>query len=390
MSRKYINIAGNDHIKTVSRNNPETDKADNKASSKSGLIENAFGVGKVKKSRFPLSMFWIILGSLLVLAGVHIGIILLMQKLKWLAIIQAHVMVFYWVMVACVLTLYVRNTIKMTYDVPLQELSEVTKEVARGNFDINIEPIHNENDEIDYLDVMINDLNTMIGELGSIETLRQDFISNVSHELKTPMAVIKNYAELMQTPGCTPERMKEYAGVIEEASGKMTELISNILRLNRFEHQRIAPELSEVDVSRNLCDSILQFEERWGKKNIEVEVDVEDKAIVRSDAAMLELVWNNLLSNAIKFTPENGNISVKQYSTKDKVIVSVTDTGCGMSEETRKHIFDKFYQGDTSHATEGNGLGLALVQRIIKLLDGEISVDSTEETGSCFTVELKK
>ena len=389
VKRKYISLSGDEHI-VISRNKASGDEKREDEKKSGGAIENAFGVGKVRESRFPLSLFWIILGSLLVLAGVHIGIILLMQKFEWPAIIQAHVMVFYWLFVAGMLALYVRNTIRKVYDVPLQELSDVTKEVAKGNFDISIEPIHTAEDKIDYLDVMINDLNTMIEELGSIETLKQDFISNVSHELKTPMAVIKNHAELMQTPGCTPERMKEYAGIIEEASVKMTELVSNILRLNRLEHQRIAPELSEVDISRNLCDSIIQFEDRWEKKNIEVDVDVEDRAVSRSDPDMLELVWNNLLSNAIKFTPEGGHIGIRQYSTDNSITVTFTDDGCGMTEETRKHIFDKFYQGDTSHATEGNGLGLALTLRIIRLLDGEISVESEPGKGSCFTVRLKK
>ncbi len=379
MAKNYILIDRDEKVSAVS------DK-----SLQSGKIEKAFGAGRVKESRFPLSLFWVILVSFLVVAGVHTGIILLMNKLKSPSIIQAHVMVLYWLIVAGLLTLYVRSTIRRVYDRPLQELSHATKEVARGNFAIRIQPVHSEEKDIDYLDVMISDLNTMIGELGSIETLKQDFISNVSHELKTPMAVIKNYSELMQTPGCTPERMKEYAGVVEEAAGRMSLLIANILKLNRLEHQRIAPELTEMDVSGNLCDAILQFEDRWEKKRIEMDVDVEDRMMIRSDPAMLELVWNNLISNAIKFTPDGGRIGIRQTSSENQVTVTVTDSGCGMTRETQKHIFDKFYQGDTSHATEGNGLGLALVQRILRLLDGEILVDSKPGKGSRFTVKLKK
>ncbi|SEF87642.1 Signal transduction histidine kinase [Eubacterium ruminantium] len=348
------------------------------------------GVGRVKESRFPFYLFWIILVTLLVTAGVNVAIILLMQNTKVPAIIQTHLLVFYWLFVAIALTVYVRYAIKKNYDEPLQEISDVTKEVAKGNFDIRIEPIHTEEKNIDYLDVMISDLNKMIEELGSIETLKQDFISNISHELKTPMAVIKNYAEMMQSPGADDEQLREYAGVIKEAAVRMTELISNILRLNRFEHQKIVPNFTEVDISRNLCDSILQFESSWDRKNIDLDVDVEDKAIIRSDGASLTLVWNNLISNAIKFSPEGGRITISQSSDKNSVTVSVRDNGCGMSEETVRHIFDKFYQGDTSHATEGNGLGLALVKRILVLVGGTIEVKSKEYSGSEFIVTLPK
>ena len=182
----------------------------------------------------------------------------------------------------------------------------------------------------------------------------------------------------------------EYAQSIEEAAGKMTELITNILRLNRIENQKIVPEVKRYDVCRQLADCLLQFESRWEEKQIEPDFDLEDSAYINADESLLELAWNNLMSNAIKFTEPGGSITVRERTEGSKVVVSFTDTGCGMSEEAQKRIFDKFYQGDTSHATEGNGLGLALVQRVMSLLGGEIAVESELGKGSTITVTLPK
>ena len=138
------------------------------------------------------------------------------------------------------------------------------------------------------------------------------------------------------------------------------------------------------DVCRQLCDCILQYESAWEKKEIEMEVEMEDRAEIYADQDLMELVWNNLLSNAVKFTELGGVITVRQLSDEQGVTISVSDTGCGMSKNTMKHIFDKFYQGDTSHSKEGNGLGMAMVKRVLELMDGEIQVLSEEKQGSTF------
>ena len=340
-----------------------------------------------KTSRFPLSTFWIVLAVLLITAGIGEGVQVGMAAAQWQAIIQVHIMVVYWLSSAALLTFLIRERMKKVYDTPLQEISAATKQVAKGDFSVRIQPLNKGKNE-DYLDVMIADLNTMVDELGSIETLKTDFISNVSHEMKTPLAVIKNYAELLQAPGLPEDERAEYAQSIEEAAGKMTELITNILRLNRIENQKIVPELMRYDVCRQLADCLLQFESRWEEKQIEPDFDLEDSAYINADESLLELAWNNLISNAIKFTEPGGSITVRERTEGGKVVVSFTDTGCGMSEEAQKRIFDKFYQGDTSHATEGNGLGLALVQRVMALLGGEITVESELGKGSTFTVTL--
>ena len=272
---------------------------------------------------------------------------------------------------------------------PVRKLSEAAQQVAKGDFSVRLAPQRKDGKK-DEFEVLFDDFNTMAEELASTETLKTDFISNVSHEMKTPLAVIKNYAELLQTPQIADEDRVEYARSIEDSAGKMTELITNILRLNRIENQKIVPEFRRYDVCRQLADCLLPFESRWEEKRIEPDFDLEDSAYVSADESLLELVWNNLMSNAIKFTEPGGAITVRERTVGDTVIVSFTDTGCGMSEETQKRIFDKFYQGDTSHATEGNGLGLALVQRIMALLGGEITVESERGRGSTFTVTLPK
>ena len=342
---------------------------------------------KIKESRFPTSLFAIYFGVLLLMSGVHVGLIVFMNKVEWNAVVQSIIPMIYWALVAIALTLFTRMKIKETYEKPMHDLAKATEQVANGDFSVYVEPLHT-TDKHDYLDVMILDFNKMVEELGSIETLKTDFVSNVSHEMKTPIAIIKNYAELLKSETITEEQRVTYAKSIEEASIRLSNLISNILKLNKLENQRILPEVKNYDVCRQLCDCVIALEHKWEEKELEMELDMEEEAFVRADESLMELVWNNLLTNAIKFTEEGGEILIRQTREKERIQISVSDSGCGMDEETCRHIFDKFYQGDTSHSTEGNGLGLALVQRVLHLLDGEIKVDSRKGNGSTFTVLL--
>lgn len=341
----------------------------------------------IKESLFPPSLFAIYLGVLLLMSGIHTGLIVFMNKAGWNELAQMIAPMVYWAMVAVGLTLFTRKRMKETYEQPLHKLAEATAQVADGDFSVYVPTIHTQ-DRWDYLDVMIVDFNRMVEELGSIETLKTDFVANVSHEMKTPIAVIKNYAELLQTGGVTEMQRNEYAESIEEAAMRLSCLISNILKLNRLENQRLTPEAEVYDVCRQLCECILSFEDAWEKKEIELETEIEDAAMVKSDESLLELVWNNLLSNAIKFTEPGGSIRIKQNSDERFVNISISDTGCGMDRNSMNHIFDKFYQGDTSHSKEGNGLGLTLVKRVLELLDGDIQVFSERGKGSTFLVRL--
>lgn len=342
---------------------------------------------KIKKSLFPPVLFGIYYVSFLLMSGIHTGIIVLMSKTDYTGVLWVLAPMIYWGLMALGLTLFTRKKIKNTYEAPMSMLADATAKVSNGDFSVYVPPVHTP-DKLDYLDVMILDFNKMVEELGSIETLKTDFVSNVSHEMKTPIAVIKNYGELLQMEHISEEQRKEYAKSIENTARKLSDLISNILKLNKLENQRIAPMLEDYDVCRQLCDCILQFETSWDEKELELIIEMEETAEVKADESLMELVWNNLLSNAIKFTSSGGIITVRQNSDEKNVTVAVSDTGCGMSEECKNHVFDKFYQGDTSHAAEGNGLGLALVKRVVELMDGEIRIDSKAGCGSTFTVIL--
>ena len=293
----------------------------------------------------------------------------------------------YWVLASAGFTLFTRWQIRKNYELPMTQLAKATQAVAGGDFSVYVRAQHTA-DKADYLDVMIDDFNTMVAELGSIETLKTEFLTNVSHEIKTPLSVIQNYAELLQNNNPADDRRIEYAAAIIQSTKKLSGLIADILRLNRLEQQKIQPTPNDYDLCAQLSACGVQFEEIWEEKKIVFEADLEDHASIIADENLLELVWNNLLSNAFKFTDRGGKVTLKQTSTADAIIVSVSDTGCGMSEETLKHIFDKFYQGDTSRATEGNGLGLSLSLRVLQLSGGSITVNSTLGTGSEFTVFL--
>ena len=277
---------------------------------------------------------------------------------------------------------------KIMVDRPVQIITQATEQIMQGDFSVRVRPMHGAGMEgFNQIGMAIN---AMAQELSGTETLRTDFIANVSHELKTPLAVMGNYAAMLQRPGITEDEKNEYARAISEAARKLAQLITNILKLNKLENQQIFPQPKEFDLSEQLCECLLVFEDAWEVKNLEIETDIEDGVRMQSDPELLSLVWNNLISNAVKFTPDGGSIGVSLKTEGDRVVVQVRDTGCGMKPETGMHIFEKFYQGDTSHATQGNGLGLALVKRIMDILNGEIGVQSVYGEGSTFTVILKR
>ena len=272
---------------------------------------------------------------------------------------------------------------------PVRIIVNAAEQIMKGDFSVRIPPLRSMGD-VSGFGIIADYFNKMAEELSGTETLRTDFIANVSHELKTPLAVIQNYGTMLQQPDLSEEERLEYAKAITDASRRLSSLITNILKLNKLENQQIYPAVETYDLAEQLCECLLSFEDAWEKKNMEIDTDLEEEVFVSTDAELLSLVWNNLFSNAVKFTDLNGKISLSLKTEGEFAVVQVSDTGCGIPPEVGKHIFEKFYQGDTSHAMQGNGLGLALVKRVVDIVGGDISVSSEVGKGSTFVVRLRR
>lgn len=274
------------------------------------------------------------------------------------------------------------------FDKPLKNIQAAMKNILKGNYSFRLlidEKLENQAMMVE----LFENLNKIASHLEKAEEKQLDFVSNVSHEIKTPLTVIKNYVHLLEKEDLPMDERKKYHTIIEENAEKLNSLVSNVLKLNKLENQVIVKECEVFDFSELVCESLLSFEATWTEKNIEIETNLEEGISINTDKTLLEIVCNNLISNAMKFTEPNGKVIVECYQKDNIASVSVTDSGCGISSETGKHIFDKFYQGDTSRKSEGNGLGLALVKRIIDVLGGEIFVQSQLGKGSKFTVNLE-
>lgn len=339
---------------------------------------------------------------------------------------------------------------RITFEKPLEKIENALDEIKNGHFDIQIK--EQKAAYFGQLDGIIRDINLMTKELNGMETMRNDFIANISHELKAPLAVMMNYGTLLQEPGLSEEKRLEYAKGITKETRKMSSLITSILKLNRLENQQIYPNQEVYNLSEQIIGCLLDFEWDWERKNIEIRNEIEEDVYINADPELLSPVWENLFSNAVKYTRDGGTITarVRALDASGKVVepteletltdleqevlkdaaedpsndsaraassgdssnrflwadsaktagpvetppapsfveVTVSDTGVGMSPEVQAHMFDKFYQGDRSHATEGNGLGMSLVQRILSIVDGTISVRSAEGAGSTFVVRI--
>lgn len=267
------------------------------------------------------------------------------------------------------------------------DIAAAAELMSKGDFKIRLTPRHPYNRYDDY-DRIMESMNLLAEELSKTEILRNDFVSNVSHEIKTPLSVISNYAAALKKGGLDEETYEKYLDALISASHRLSDLVTNILKLNKLEHSLSAANGEEFDLAETVRECVLNFEEKIDEKNLQLDCEIDDMRI-NSDKGLIETAVNNLISNAVKFTPENGKLCVSLKREGERAVISVADTGCGIDPETGAHIFDKFFQGDTSHASEGNGLGLAMVKRIIDILGGTIKVSSERGKGSIFTVTLK-
>ncbi len=315
---------------------------------------------------------------------------------------------------------------RQTMQKPVKLILEFTERLAQGDFSARI-PERGGRGRNEF-DVIAEDLNRMAGELGSVEALRSDFVASVSHEMKTPLTVMSNYATIMQDPTLSEGERIGYAVKVGEAARGLSDMVSKMLRLNKLENQRIFPEREEFDLSEQLAECIIDCSDRLDVAGIDLVTDLEEGISVVGDAELWSLVWGNLMSNAVKFTPTGGRITVTLSEGReaggvestggtegagqseeggegdlpavgadlrldpdpDWATVVVADTGCGIPASALPHVFDKFYQADPSRSSRGNGLGLALVKRVVDVQGGTVSVRSEQGRGSAFVVSVPR
>lgn len=266
---------------------------------------------------------------------------------------------------------------------PVRQVKKAMHKVEKGDFSQRLE-ITGFNGEVDEL---IESYNKMAEELGGIEMFRENFINSFSHEFKTPIVSIQGFAKQLKKENLSEEKKQEYIDIIISESKRLTNLSSNILMLTKFENQQIITDKTEFSLDEQIRSSILLLEKQWTAKNIDFDIEMQEISYI-SNAEMLSQVWVNIIGNAIKFSPENSTISVKLSKNKDDIRVEISDRGIGMDENTIRHIFERFYQGDKAHSAEGNGLGLPLVKRIVELCNGNIRVESEYGKGTNFIVTL--
>lgn len=264
-------------------------------------------------------------------------------------------------------------------------ISEATKEVAKGNFNIQLD----ENIRAVEIRNMAHNFNLMAKELANTEMFRNDFIGNVSHEFKTPLSAIEGYATLLQKKNLSEDKKAEYIEKITFNTKRLSALTGNILLLSRLENQELEIKKETYSLDEQLREIILLFETQWNEKNLNLDIDL-DTVNYFGNYDFLAQVWQNILGNAIKFVHNQGQIRIILRNEMDFIKVMIVDNGAGMNSEMQQRIFEKFYQGDTSHSTPGNGLGLTLAKRIIDLHKGSIQVSSQEGRGSTFTIILPK
>lgn len=343
-------------------------------------------------NRKPHSKLWLYFTGVIfaTIFGVFLLITLLWFLLYWLGITGTdpqirHVPILFFafgsILLGTVIALFVGKRIIR----PVQNLSNAFDELSKGNFDIKVP----EKESITEIREMAQRFNAMVYDLSHIETLRSDFVANVSHEFKTPIAAIEGYATLLQNHALPPEKQDHYIEKILDNSRRLSSLSGSILMLSKLENQETVLDKTEYRLDEQIRKCILMLENKWAAKNIEFDMDLPRQTYYGS-ASLLEQVWTNLIDNAIRHSPAGSSIHIAICETSEMVAVSISDDGDGMTEEVQKHIFEKFYQGDRSRQAEGNGLGLALVKRIVDLCKGDIEVKSAPGKGSRFLISLPK
>ena len=257
---------------------------------------------------------------------------------------------------------------------PIKELSNASKQVAKGNFDVHIE-----NDSDDELGQLANDFNAMAKELKSIDKMRTEFVSNVSHEFRTPITSIKGFASLINDGKLSEQEIAEYSAIIVSESERLMNLSGNLLKISELDSQAIRAEGEEYFLDEQIRKIVVILEPIWSKKGVKFDINL-DQVKYKCNHDLLQQVWLNILQNAIKFTPEDGEITVNLFNDGEAIRTEIKNTGEGISDVDILKIFEPFYKTDVSHHSEGNGLGLTIVKKIVDILGGEISVSNSPQT----------
>lgn len=268
---------------------------------------------------------------------------------------------------------------------PLNELVKATEAVSTGDFSVRVEETGGDTEIGD----LLRNFNHMAEELSSIEMFRNDFINNFSHEFKTPIVSIRGFAKQLQNDDLSAEKRKEYTDIIVDESERLANMSSNILLLSRIENLQFITNQSEYDLDEQIRKCIILLEKQWSRKNIEIDLDLNPTKIYGNEE-MISHLWINLIENAIKYSNDYGQVSISCRESAEDILFKISNDGDGMDDNTLKHIFEKFYQGDKSHAGQGSGIGLSIVKRIVELCKGEIAVESKLGQGTAFTVKLPK
>ena len=337
----------------------------------------------LRKNRFSLRLRLMVLvtAELLVCIFVSLGSYALLKDI----IPLAPSVLFMLMLLGISLTvgLLITNFLSKLIFAPIRRMTQAMEKVAEGDFTVRM-PAQSSSQEI--LDLYTG-FNMMVQELRSTEILQTDFVSNVSHEFKTPINAIEGYSMLLQNGDNLTPQQEEYVGKIVYNTHRLSTLVGSILLLSKLEHQQIQTGLFPFRLDEQIRQSIVAMEEAWDKKNIELDADLERVSYLGNEH-ILHHVWDNLINNAIKFSPQGGLITLRLARKDGRIHFTVEDQGPGIPEASLKRIFDKFYQTDSSHKQEGNGLGLALAKRIVTTVDGRIWAENLPQGGCRFTVIL--
>ena len=266
---------------------------------------------------------------------------------------------------------------------PITRLGKAMEVVSKRDFSVRLQTKSLITEVRDIYD----NFNLMTSELGTVEELQTNFVSSVSHEFKTPINAIEGYAMLLQEENIPREEQEEYVEKILFNTKRLSELVGNILLLSKLENQAIPAKKEPFRLDEQIRRAILLLESKWSAKDIVFDIDLENTVYNGTEGLMLH-IWVNLIDNAIKFSEKGGSIKMTLRQKKEAVIFTIEDNGCGISEEDQKHIFNRFYQSDSSRKDEGSGLGLSLVKQISELCGGTVEVKSISGKGSRFTVTL--